>query len=77
MTFHVIGKIEDIETMAVGKAIREVRRLVKLYGKGRWKKRKGTAAVRFNDGTMATVEVPWYEAHGVGRREFKIKRFLD
>ncbi len=77
MTFQVIGKIEDVETMAVGRAIRVIRRLNKLYGKGRWKKRKGTARLRFNDGTMAEAEVHWYEAHGVGRRELKIKRFLD
>ena len=77
MTFQVVGQIEDIETMAVGKAIREFRRLVKLHGRGRWKKRKGTATLRFEDGRMAKAEVHWYEAHGVGRKELKIKRFLD
>lgn len=77
MNFQVIGKIEDVETMAAGKAIREVRRLVKLYGRGRWRKRKGTATLRFDDGRMARAEVHWYEAHGVGIKELKIKRFLD
>ena len=77
MSFQVIGRIEDVETMAVGKAIREVRRLVKLYGRGRWKKRTGIANLRFSDGRMSKAEVHWYEAHGIGKKELKIKRFLD
>ena len=77
MSFQLIGRIENVETMAAGRAIRVIRRLVKLYGKGRWKKRKGDATLRFDDGTMARAEVHWYEAHGKGKRELKIKRFLD
>ncbi len=77
MSFQLISRIENVETMAAGRAIRVIRRLVKLYGKGRWKKKKGTVTLRFDDGTIAKVEVHWYEAHGKGKKELKIKRFLD
>ena len=40
---------------------------------GRWRKLKGIARVRLIDGTIHTGEIHWYEAHGVGRRELKIK----
>jgi len=75
--FQVIGPIRDVETIAVGSAIREVRRLQKAYGRGRWRKRKGVANVRLADGSMCRAEIHWYEAHGHGRKEPKIKRFLD
>lgn len=75
--FELIGKIRDVETMAVGRAIRERRRLNRDYGKARWRKLKGTAAVRLRDGTVHEAEVHWYEAHGVGRVECKIKHLLD
>ncbi|MFZ5470621.1 MAG: hypothetical protein ACOZIN_14395 [Myxococcota bacterium] len=74
--FEIIGAIGAVETIAVGHSIRELRRLQKTYGRGRWRKLKGVANVRFHDGRFATVEVHWYEAHGIGRKEFKIKRFL-
>ncbi|MBI3823152.1 MAG: hypothetical protein HY289_10800 [Planctomycetes bacterium] len=77
MDFEIIGEITDVETFAVGSSIREVGRLRRIYGSGRWRKRKGNAQVRFEDGTLARVEVHWYEAHGIGRKELKIKRFLD
>ena len=76
MFFKIIGKIVDVETIASGKGIRERRRLRKVYGGRRWKKLKGTAAVKLVDGTMCHAEVHWYEAHGVGTKEFKIKRML-
>jgi hypothetical protein len=76
MDFEVVGDIEDVETFAVGNAIRELPRLRRAYGAGRWRKRKGTARVRLADGTVAKAEVHWYEAHGIGRKELKIKRFL-
>lgn len=75
--FTIIGEIRHIETMAVGTAIRELARLEETYGKGRWRKRKGIASIQLRDGTICTAEVHWYEATGVGRREHKIKRFLD
>ena len=75
--FEVIGRIEYIETIAIGSRIRELSRLRKLYGYGRWRKLKGIAIVSFADGTIQWVELHWYEAHGIGRRELKIKNYLD
>jgi hypothetical protein len=49
----------------------------KLYGKGRWRKRKGFANVKLPNGTIRRAELHWYEASGVGRKEFKIKRLVD
>jgi hypothetical protein len=73
MDFEVVGPVRDVETIAAGRAIRELRRLRRRYGKGRWRKRKGVADVRLQDGTVHKAEVHWYEAHGIGRREMKIK----
>lgn len=77
MDFTVAGDIEDVETFAVGRRIRERKRLEKLYGRGRWRKRKGFARVQLADGTVRKAELHWYEATGVGRKEMKIKRYLD
>ncbi len=70
-------RITQIETIAVGRGIRELRRLERVYGPGRWRKRKGIGRVRVGEGRVFTAEVHWYEASGLGRREFKIKRILD
>ena len=67
----------DVETFASGSSIRELPRLHKLYGKGRWRKRKGFADVQLSDGTIRTAELHWYEATGIGKKEFKIKGFVD
>jgi hypothetical protein len=75
--FEIIGRIENIETIAIGNAIREIDRLRKFFGAGRWRKLKGVATVRFEDGTIHLVELHWYEAHGVGRKKLKIKEYLD
>lgn len=77
MYFEIVGAIAHVETFAVGSSIREIGRLRKLYGRGRWRKRKGIARVRLPDGVTRLAEVHWYEAHGIGRKEFKIKRYLD
>ena len=77
MDFSILGKISDIETFAVGRKIRELKRLQKRYGKGRWRKRKGSATVRLADSSVRRAELHWYEASGIGRKEFKIKRYLD
>jgi len=77
VTFEIIGEIEGIETFAVGCSIRELPRLQKIYGKGRWRKRKGFATVRLLSGVERPAEIHWYEATGIGRKEFKIKRFLE
>ena len=77
MKFKIVGQIRQEETFATGSGIREIARLRRIYGKGRWRKRKGIAEVRFEDGTTLTAEVHWYEATGIGRKEYKIKRLLD
>jgi hypothetical protein len=77
MNFDVIGDIGEVETFAVGSSIRELSRLRRIYGPGRWRKRKGIARLRFEDGSISRAEVHWYESHGIGRVEIKIKRFLD
>jgi hypothetical protein len=75
--FEIVGPIVDVETIAMGRAIRELRRLQKVYGKGRWRKRKGIARIKLPDGSIHTAEVHWYEAHGIGRKEAKIKRLIS
>ena len=78
MDFELIGEITDVETIAVGAGIRDRARLRKQYGKGRWRKRKGVARVRLPDGRIRLAEIHWYEAHGIGKKEFKLKLpFLD
>lgn len=76
MDFKLLGCTSNEETIAVGNAIRELKRLVRKYGKGRWRKRKGIGRVQLSDGTTRLAELHWYEAHGVGRRDYKIKRYL-
>lgn len=76
MGFEVIGRLRDVETIAVGAAIREVARLRRVHGKGRWRKRKGIASVRLADGFVCEAELHWYEATGIGKREMKIKRLI-
>ena len=75
MHFQVIGEITRAETFAVGSGIREIARLRKLYGRGRW--RKGLARVRLEDGSVYRAEIHWYEATGIGKRELKIKRLIE
>lgn len=77
MDFELVGPITEIETFATGAAIRELPRLRKFYGRGRWRKRKGVSPVRLADGSIRLAEVHWYEATGIGRKELKIKRYLD
>ena len=77
MEFTVISEFSNIEIIALGSKIKDVERLRKVYGKGRWRKIKGLAKVKFTDGTVNTAEIHWYEAHGIGKKEFKIKTILD
>ncbi len=77
MFFEIVGEIAEVETFATGTSIRELPRLRKVYGKGRWRKRKGLATVRLPNRTIRRAEVHWYEASGIGRKEFKVKRFVD
>jgi len=76
MELEIIGPIRRATTIAVGRSIRDLNRLRRRYGPGRWHKRTGVALVRLPDGFVAQAEVHWYEATGVGRREVKIKRLL-
>ena len=77
MYFEIVGAITAIETIAVGRAIRQLSRLRRQYGRGRWRKLKGIAMVRIASGELRRAEIHWYEAHGIGRVRHKIKRFLD
>ncbi len=77
MSFEIIGEITDVETIAIGSGIREIARLRRMYGRGRWRKLKGVARVRLASGRIRLAEVHWYEAHGIGKRETKRKRYLD
>ncbi|MFP5286821.1 MAG: hypothetical protein ACLGI9_13860 [Thermoanaerobaculia bacterium] len=76
MQLEPIGEILDVEVIAVGQGIRELARLRRVYGAGWWRKLKGTALVRLPDGSVCRAEVHWYEAHGIGRKELKVKRLL-
>ncbi|HEY9884601.1 MAG TPA: hypothetical protein V6C98_13420 [Thermosynechococcaceae cyanobacterium] len=73
MDFEIIGDLTNIETIAVGNGIRDRARLQKQYGKGRWRKLKGVAQIRLSDATIRLAEIHWYEAHGIGKKEFKLK----
>lgn len=77
MNFEVVGEINEVETIAVGSSIRDVARLRRAYGSGRWRKLKGVASVRLANGRIRLVELHWYEAHGIGKKEMKRKRYLD
>lgn len=77
MYFDIVGEIRDIETIAVGGRIREIMRLRNQFGPGRWRKMKGIARIRLESGEFRSAELHWYEAHGIGKRKMKIKRFLD
>ena len=77
MKFDVVGEIERIETIATGPGVRIRTFLRKTYGRGRWRKRKGIGIVRLPNGNLRRVELHWYEAHGIGKRDMKIKKYLD
>jgi len=75
--FEIIGEIREIETIAVGSRIRALSYLQKTYGRSRWRKLKGVVQVRLPNGKIRRVELHWYEAHGIGRKDMKIKRYLE
>jgi hypothetical protein len=75
--FEIISEITNIETIAVGRSIRNLEWIRQTYGSGRWRKLKGVATVRYTDGTVILAEVHWYEATGIGKRDFKVKRELE
>lgn len=77
MEIEIISEITSIEIIAVGNSIREIVRLRKRYGTGRWRKLKGIALVRLPDGMVCEGEVHWYEAHGIGKKEIKVKSLSE
>jgi hypothetical protein len=77
MYFEILAEITDIKIIAVGSSIHEIKRLRKQFGRGRWRKLKGQALVKLPSGRIRRVELHWYEAHGIGKRKMKIKRYLD
>ncbi len=77
MRIEILGEITEMETIAIGRRIRELPRLRRVYGPGRWRKRRGIARVRVDGGPAFVAEVHWYEAFGIGRKELKIKRIVD
>ncbi len=76
-SFEILSEITHIEIIAVGNSIREIARLQKQYGQGRWRKLKGIATIRLRNGQIRRAELHWYEAHGIGKKEIKRKRYLD
>jgi hypothetical protein len=76
VSLHLLSNITEIETIATGTGVRIRRHLNRKYGKGRWRKLKGIATLQLADGTVARAEIHWFEAHGIGRKDFKIKRIL-
>jgi hypothetical protein len=77
MDFEIIGEVKNCETIAIGNSIKELPRLKKLFGDGRWKKRKGITKIKLPDNTIHNAEIHWYEAHGIGKKQYKIKFLLD
>ncbi len=76
MHFEIVGKIRNIKTIAIGGSIRDIMRLQKQFGTGRWRKLKGIANIRLASGDIRSAEIHWYEAHGIGKKKMKIKRFI-
>ena len=77
MDFEILDEVSVPETIAAGRRIRDLARLQRSYGKGRWRKMKGMARIRLQNGDIRVAEVHWYEAHGIRKREYKRKRHLD
>jgi hypothetical protein len=75
--FELLGEITDTETIAAAATIREIARLRRRYGQARWRKRKGVGTVCLADGTICEAEIHWYEAHGLGKKELRIKRLFE
>ncbi len=77
MQFEILSEISQVETIAEGNSIHILSLLRERYGDGRWKKRKGVASIALNNGEIRLAEIHWFEAHGIGKKMMKIKRFLD
>ncbi len=77
MDFIISGNIHKIQNIATGRGIRELKRLNRFYGEANWRKRKGIAEIKLSDGTVKIAELHWYEGHGKGKKEIKIKKYLE
>lgn len=77
MRFEVVGKTKQIESIAIGRGINEIKRPKRLFGGTKWRKLKGIAKVKLQNGNIRLAELHWYEAHGIGKRKIKIKKLLD
>ena len=77
MDFEILSEITEIQRIAVGSGIRDIAKLRRKYGRGRWRKLKGVATIRLRNGRIRLAELHWYEAHGIGRKDMKRKRYLD
>ena len=77
MDFEILSEITEIKKIAVGSGIRDIGKLRRKYGRGRWRKLKGVATIRLRNGRIRLAELHWYEAHGIGPKDMKRKRYLD
>ena len=77
MDFEILNNIQWMENIATARGIRELKRLNRIYGKANWRKRKGIAKIKLSDGTVKIAELHWYEAHSKGKKEIKIKKYLE
>lgn len=77
MWFEIVSDITDVETIARGRGVRSRANLRKKHGSGTWRKMKGKARIRLRNGVERFAEIHWYEAHGIGKKDFKFKKYLD
>ena len=77
MKFKIVSTLSDVEVIAIGRKIKELKRLNRIYGRGRWRKIKGNTTIELEDGSKYLAELHWYEAQGIGKKEYKIKKFLN
>lgn len=76
-SFEVLRFLSSVEVIAVGRSLRVIAGLRSRYGPARWRKLKGIAIIRSRSGLVRLAEVHWYEAHGIGKKEIKVKLYLD
>jgi len=74
---RIVSAITEIENIAVSGQVKNLRRLRRVHGGKRWRKVKGSAYVELINGEVRLAELHWYQAHGIGKKEIKIKRLLD
>jgi hypothetical protein len=75
--FRLRSEITNVRVIAVGRTIRDLAKVKKAYGKGRWRKLKGTALVELDTGEVLQAELTLVRGHGIGRRDMKVKQVLN